>query len=204
MEKNPRGSRERQFNKAKAKAAHGSKGKQTIYSLLPLSRRCPATSREAGLQYAQRLLRKTSVVLTNAPHPSSFLLAFMAEQTSYGMEGPFGQFGSAVLAVSPPRILPTPSLLGERGGMLERQPCCCASTAQQQPKHWCVSNIFLATNTKHSTMRAAIGKLIPSQPDPTQSPPLIPYDLRHARVPHNVMPLSCSLALSLPQPSHCI
>ena len=47
----------------------------------------------------------------NAPRPPSFLLAFVAEQTSYGMEYPFGQFGSAVLAVSPPKILPTPSLL---------------------------------------------------------------------------------------------
>ncbi|PKU43514.1 hypothetical protein llap_6189 [Limosa lapponica baueri] len=37
--------------------------------------------------------------------------AFIAEQTSYGMENPFDQFGSAVLALSPPNILPTPSLL---------------------------------------------------------------------------------------------
>jgi len=40
---------------------------------------------------------------------------------SYGMEYPFGQFGSAALAMSPPKILPTPSLLVE-GGMLGRQP----------------------------------------------------------------------------------
>ena len=40
---------------------------------------------------------------------------FYAEQTSYGMEYPFGQFGSAVLDLSPPKILPTPSLL-VRGG----------------------------------------------------------------------------------------
>ncbi|KAK4806218.1 hypothetical protein QYF61_001141 [Mycteria americana] len=37
--------------------------------------------------------------------------AFIAEQMSYGMEYPFRQFGSAVLAMSPPKILPTPSLL---------------------------------------------------------------------------------------------
>ena len=64
------------------------------------------------------------------PSPA-FLLAFIAEQTSYGMEYPFGQFGSAVPAMSPPKILPTPSLLGEAEGMLERQPPCCVSTAQQ-------------------------------------------------------------------------
>ncbi|KAK4806753.1 hypothetical protein QYF61_005549 [Mycteria americana] len=48
------------------------------------------------------------------PPPSSFLLAFIAEQTSFGMEYPFGQFGSAVLAMSPPKLLPTPSLLDKK------------------------------------------------------------------------------------------
>jgi len=42
------------------------------------------------------------------PH---FLLAFIAEQMSYGMEYPCGQFRSAVLDTSAPKILPTPSLL---------------------------------------------------------------------------------------------
>jgi len=32
------------------------------------------------------------------------------------MEYPFGQFGSAVLAMFPPKILPTPSLLAFVGG----------------------------------------------------------------------------------------
>lgn len=60
------------------------------------------------------------VVPVDKPHnnkcPSScfFVLAFISEQTSYGPEYPFGQFGSAVLAVSSPRILSTPSLLGRR------------------------------------------------------------------------------------------
>jgi len=52
MGKKSRGSRYRQFNKVTAQAACESKGKQKIYSLLPISRRCPATSREAGLQQA--------------------------------------------------------------------------------------------------------------------------------------------------------
>jgi len=77
---------------------------------------------------------------------------------SYGMEYPFDQFGSAVLAMSPPKILATPSLLGG-GGMLEKPPWSCVSTAQQQPKHWCVTNALPATDTKHITMRAAIGKI---------------------------------------------
>ena len=72
------------------------------------------------------------------PLSFSFLLAFIAEQTSYGMEYPFGQFGSAVLAVSPPKLLPTPSLL--LGGMLER-------SLGAVTKPWCVTNTSLAAST---------------------------------------------------------
>ena len=46
----------------------------------------------------------------------SFLLAFVAEQMLYGMEYPLGHLGSAVLAVPPPKTLPTPSLLVWGGG----------------------------------------------------------------------------------------
>ena len=56
--------------------------------------------------------------MPNAFPPSSFLLAFIAEQMAYGMEYPFGQLGSAVPAMSPPKLLPTPSLVafwGEGG-----------------------------------------------------------------------------------------
>lgn len=52
-----------------------------------------------------------------APILSSFLLAFTAEKTSHGMEYPFGQFWSAVLAMFPPKILPIPNLL-DGGEML--------------------------------------------------------------------------------------
>jgi len=58
--------------------------------------------------------RQTSEI-TNACTSSFFLLAFIAEQTSYGREYTFGQFGSAVLTMSTPKILPTPSLWGGRG-----------------------------------------------------------------------------------------
>lgn len=36
--------------------------------------------------------------------------------------------------------------------------------AQQQPKPWCVTNTFVGTRAKHST----VGKQTPFQPDPTQ------------------------------------
>lgn len=60
------------------------------------------------------------------PTPPSFLLVFIAEQTSNGMEHPFGHFWSADQAMSPSKILPTPKfdLLDWGGwgvGMLKRQ-----------------------------------------------------------------------------------
>lgn len=57
-------------------------------------------------------------------------LSFTAEQMSYVMEYPIDQFESVVHAVFPPKILPTPQPAGEEG-MLERQPGCCGSSAQQ-------------------------------------------------------------------------
>lgn len=50
--KNILGSRWRQFNKAKGKATCGSKGKQKLYYLLPISGWYQATSQEAGHQCA--------------------------------------------------------------------------------------------------------------------------------------------------------
>jgi len=47
-----------------------------------------------------------------------FLLAFIVEWTSYGVEYSFGQLGSAILVMYHPKTLPTPSLLGDSGGML--------------------------------------------------------------------------------------
>lgn len=44
------------------------------------------------------------------PLPTTFLIAFIAEEM-YGMEYPSDQVGSAVLAMFPPKILPTTSLM---------------------------------------------------------------------------------------------
>ena len=42
--------------------------------------------------------------------PSQLPPVYILGMTSYSMEHPFGQFGSAVLAASPPSFLCTPSL----------------------------------------------------------------------------------------------
>ena len=63
-------------------------------------------------------------VLTNAQlvpeqqstPPGQLPPLYILGMTSYGMECPFGQFGSAVLAVSPPNFLCIPSLLA--GGVV--------------------------------------------------------------------------------------
>ena len=101
------------------------------------------------------------------PPISQFLIA---EQTSYGMEYPVGQFGSAVLVVSLPKILPTPSLLLSGGGNVGDTALVCAGTAQQQPKHRCVINTLLASKRQHSTMRAAVGRINSISARPNTAP----------------------------------
>lgn len=94
---------------------HGSKGKQVI--LFTTSHQQAMTS---------HFLASKALVLqkTNA--------AFSAEQVPYGMEYPFAQVGSSVLAVLLPKLLPTPQLtVLWSGDSLERQPWYCASTDQQ-------------------------------------------------------------------------
>jgi len=51
--------------------------------------------------------------------------------TSLGMEYPFGQVGSTVLAVSPPSFFCTPSLLAGEGCEEQKSSWLCVSTAQQ-------------------------------------------------------------------------
>lgn len=50
---------------------------------------------------------------------------------------------------------PQPPRSGGRAGKKEK-PWGCASTAQQQPKHWCVTHTVLATNGKCSTILVAM------------------------------------------------
>jgi len=53
-------------------------------------------------------------------HLCSLLLAFIAEHDRHMVGNiPFSQFGSAVLAVSPPKLLPLPTLLALGGGSVE-------------------------------------------------------------------------------------
>lgn len=82
-----------------------------------------------------------------------FPLVLLLSMTSYGMEYPVGQLGSAVLAM--------PHLVG---------PCekpkrpDFVSTAQQQLRHSCIINIVSITNPKYSPMLAT-KKLTLSHPN---------------------------------------
>lgn len=72
---------------------------------------------------------------------------------------PFGQAGSAVLAVSPPGFLCNPSLLDgsvarERGG-LDRTQALLSNSYNTSV----LSTLFFITNTKHSTKRTTVNKI---------------------------------------------
>lgn len=87
----------------------------------------------------------------------------MVEQMSYGMKYSFSQFRSVIWALIPPRIYPPPSCwwcanIGEIGLILGQG---CSAVA----KILIFISTFFATNAKLSTVRAAIGKKTPSQPE---------------------------------------
>lgn len=97
------------------------------------------------------------------PYLSTLLLNVVSEQMSYLTEYPLVS-GSTVLAVSPLKILPTPSLLargnvGETALMLWR-------AAQQQPKHWSVCYWHPSSHQcKVQYRERCYGKITPPQPD---------------------------------------
>jgi len=68
----------------------------------PLAGRCSAISRKAGLHHTEQLPRKTNAITLNVPPSFFFPQLYMLSMMSYGMEYPFGQLGSAVLAVPAP------------------------------------------------------------------------------------------------------
>jgi len=70
----------------------------------PSAGRCSAISRKAGLHHTDIYYSVTPNIV---PPFSFFLQLLLLRMTSHGMGYPFGQLGSAVLAVSPPRFLCT-------------------------------------------------------------------------------------------------
>lgn len=75
--------------------------------------------------------------------------------TFSGMGYPFGQFGSALLAMLPPRFLCTCSLAEH---IKQKSPWLKVNTAQETPKHQCVNNIVLITNPKCSIVFGTVKK----------------------------------------------
>lgn len=57
--------------------------------------------------------------------------------------------------LTPSKLLLTPRLLSEEQTGMKIKAWCCAITAQQQPKQWCVINTVSATNSKCSPIWAA-------------------------------------------------
>ena len=76
--------------------------------------------------------------------------------TPHGMEYPFGGFRSAALGMSPPHLLPTPSLLAPGG--LEGVLMWCQYRAAIGTTS-CDTSAVLATSAEHSAVWAAAGKV---------------------------------------------
>lgn len=100
------GSRYRQLNGGRK---GGKKNKPTsevkkIAHHIPQVDQCPTTLRTTDTLEAK-----------NIPFFFLYLFLFLT-MTAHSMEYPFGQFGSAVPAVFPPNLLPTPSLLSGQAG----------------------------------------------------------------------------------------
>ena len=124
--------------------------KKEFIHYFPFPARCPVTSWEAGSHHAGQFLRKMNAITMNMFPSSSF-----------------GQFGSAVTALSLPYFLSTPSLLLV-GVDLEKEKAStlCARTVQPEPKHWCLISTVLSTNPKHSTIQATKKKVHSTPPRP--------------------------------------
>lgn len=100
-----------------------------MYSPLPISRRSLATSWGAGLGDTQQLLQKINIVTRNAP-PLYFSQLLLLSTCHVMGNIPGVSCPGCLSSQDPAQPQPT----GEEGTW--RQPCCWASTAQQQPKHW--------------------------------------------------------------------
>lgn len=120
-----------------------------------------STSWEARSQYTVVALEDKHLNNKTSPSPC-ILLAFTVPLV---IAYPLGLFGSAVLATSPPKLLPTSSPVAF-GRRLERQPRCCACAAQHQLKHWCVINIL--PELQSTAPWSCHGKSAPSQTNPVQ------------------------------------
>lgn len=93
-------------------------------------------------------------------YSSSFLWAFIAEQSSHGMEIPVVSLGQMSWLCSFLRFFPPPDYWWE--AMSES----CFSTAQQETKYWCVKKKHFNYLFKAQWYGDCYGKLIPSQLDP--------------------------------------
>lgn len=99
--------------------------------------------------FMQNFLSEEAIIPNTSPSSSPEFLLLI--RTSFGTGHPFGLFGSAVPAVSPHSLLPTPRLLavGERVKRKKKRESLHALQALlSNRQHCCVSNKVLVTNPK--------------------------------------------------------
>lgn len=119
----------------------------------PSAHSCLATP-EAGLQHVEYLLGKANMTM-NAPLHPPFPELLWLSMMAYDMEHPFIQFGSVVLAVLLPSLLPIPSLPTGGGGRVGKKilmVCKCCSAIGKTLM--CCRQCF-STNPKHTIIWAS-------------------------------------------------
>ena len=106
----------------KAKAAHASKAKQGIHSLLLVGRQVFSQPQESRAPSRETVTWEEKRHHSECPPlPSSSPNFLLLRTMSHGMEYPFGLVGSVALVVSPPNSLGTPSSLTWQGRVRSRK-----------------------------------------------------------------------------------
>lgn len=117
------------------------------------------------------------------PAPGQLPPVLWVNTLTYGMEYPCGQLGSAVLILSTPSFLHSPSPLTGRAVWGGETHELCISPAWQQLVvviNWCIIYIILTLNPKHNTMLATRKKLTLSQLKPR-------HKEQHLFLPHGLI-----------------
>lgn len=121
----------------KVKAVLTSKAEQGINSLLPINRQMFSHCHDSRTPWCRTFTWEGKY--GNSKHPPLFFLSFpqllvlimLSWVMTLCVGHPFGHLGSAVLAVSPPKLWCTPCLLSGRTVWEQKRPWCCASTVEQ-------------------------------------------------------------------------
>lgn len=161
VEKTPHGSR--WFNKEKKNLMHmGEKGNQRFFSLFSVSIRCPTACQEARFQHTQCLLWKINIINNECLLFLLFSLRFYIWADTVLSGTTFWSFEVSCPGYVTSQNLTQPSANRWVWGALRDRVDAVPALLSSSQKNWCVIITFLATDAKHGTVRAAVGRKTPS------------------------------------------